>query len=568
MVKKKNTIVAAGATSSGATVKITSGAPKRGASEISAAAPAPEVSTAAPAPGDWPASTTTKRDEKKARSLGLISTDEGDVILPALQDPFDSDHQPSEVLLTAECFPKLSDGNLEEGGSTAPSESCAKVNEMFEDEDNDPANPELRRSDEGFIEPPSKKAKASPSRPTPAASEASARAAAATAQPSTASSLPKGKENPSPAAAAVLPSSAEKPDIQAVISSLKSFASQFSSLGGDKIRLQEEVESTSSNLDTAVKLAAAACQNADSLKKELDQRKKRLKEEEKENAESEAQRKEKEGLLHRSTLDLLGAADIPAGPGGKLPDNSSADALSMAIESGDLVRALLQKNKDVMSKLHAMIFPKADQEKSLEQLTDVFAIDTEATIELMMGYDFKADMETMTKELPKDQNGQAIDLSLFKVSARKCALQLLGFDSANKSSAGKAGPMLPVAPVPSFAEGSSTNDSENDRLQRMKTRIRQLKQDMRGLHAMAAIIKKKGELAIDAERYAMNELHKATESLNFIALNLSEDKKRVHERVDSLISLARFDEVFWKNQSKAATVAKFSRSGATRAPIL
>jgi hypothetical protein len=32
--------------------------------------------------------------------------------------------------------------------------------------------------------------------------------------------------------------------------------------------------------------------------------------------------------------------------------------------------------------------------------------------------------------------------------------------------------------------------------------------------AMVAIIKKKGELAIDAERYAMNELYKTTKSLN------------------------------------------------------
>jgi hypothetical protein len=39
-------------------------------------------SIAGPNPGDWPASTTTKRDEKKARSLGLISPDEGNVILP------------------------------------------------------------------------------------------------------------------------------------------------------------------------------------------------------------------------------------------------------------------------------------------------------------------------------------------------------------------------------------------------------------------------------------------------------------------------------------------------------
>jgi hypothetical protein len=110
----------------------------------------------------------------------------------------------------------------------------------------------------------------------------------------------------------------------------------------------------------------------------------------------------------------------------------------MAIEYGDLIRALLQKNKGVMSRLHAMIFPKANQEKTLEQLTDTFTVDTKVTIEvfkrtsrtygallaiqLMMGHGFKADMELMTKELPKDQDGQAIDLSLFKASARKCAL--------------------------------------------------------------------------------------------------------------------------------------------------
>jgi chromosome segregation ATPase len=87
---------------------------------------------------------------------------------------------------------------------------------------------------------------------------------------------------------------------------LKGFASQFSSLEADKVRLQEEVESTSSKLDNAVKMAAAARQNADSLKKELDQLKKKLKEEEKERVEAEAQRKEKEGLLRQSILALLG----------------------------------------------------------------------------------------------------------------------------------------------------------------------------------------------------------------------------------------------------------------------
>jgi hypothetical protein len=38
---------------------------------------------------------------------------------------------------------------------------------------------------------------------------------------------------------------------------------------------------------------------------------------------------------------------------------------------------------------------------------------------------------------------------------------------------------------------------------------------------------------------------------------LSEENQRVHERVNALTNLACFDEVFWRNQSKAATVAKF-----------
>jgi hypothetical protein len=84
-----------------------------------------------------------------------------------------------------------------------------------------------------------------------------------------------------------------------------------------------------------------------------------------------------------------------------------------------------------------MIFPKADRKKTLGQLVNAFFVDTEGIIEvfkrtprtydallgfqLLMGYGFKADMELLTTELPKDQDGIAIDLSLFSVSARKCA---------------------------------------------------------------------------------------------------------------------------------------------------
>jgi hypothetical protein len=49
---------------------------------------------------------------------------------------------------------------------------------------------------------------------------------------------------------------------------------------------------------------------------------------------------------------------------------------------------------------------------------------------------------------------------------------------------------------------------------------------MRNTYALAAIVNKKNELAADTERYALNELHKAGESLNCkcpdpLALSLS-----------------------------------------------
>ena len=98
-----------------------------------------------------------------------------------------------------------------------------------------------------------------------------------------------------------------------------------------------------------------------------------------------------------------------------------------------------------------MIFPKATQEKTLGQLIDAFAVDTKEVIEvfkrtsrtygallafqLMMGYGFKADIEEMTKELPK-KDGRFVDLSAFTASARTCARQLLELVLSGKISAG------------------------------------------------------------------------------------------------------------------------------------
>jgi hypothetical protein len=45
--------------------------------------------------------------------------------------------------------------------------------------------------------------------------------------------------------------------------------------------------------------------------------------------------------------------------------------------------------------------------------------------------------------------------------------------------------------------------------------------------------------------------------LSVIALNLSEENKRVHERVEALTSLSQFNEAFWTDKQKAASIVKF-----------
>jgi phosphoenolpyruvate synthase/pyruvate phosphate dikinase len=124
----------------------------------------------------------------------------------------------------------------------------------------------------------------------------------------------------------------------------------------------------------------------------------------------------------------------------------------MTLASHQLTRELLEKGKGAMARMHSMIFPKIKQDKTLGQLIDAFAVDTKEVIEvfkrtsrtygallafqLMMGHGFKADIEEMSKELPKEQDGRFVDLSTFKISALKCARQLLELVSSKKTSVG------------------------------------------------------------------------------------------------------------------------------------
>ncbi|KAK1654018.1 hypothetical protein QYE76_071823 [Lolium multiflorum] len=289
---------------------------------------------------------------------------EDSIPLLSPQPPFDANHPLNEVQLAPEHFQHMSGDNLEERSSPIPVESRTEEKVDPEDEDDDPANPEAfsidprsfaddtsdtaesnhdddadraafvdaaaekanvqpsKRSsggfadeddlydvDKGFIEPPPKKAKTSSSKPAPAGSEASAPATTPVAQLSTASSLSKGKEIPLTAAITASPPPG-KPDFQTVISTMEAFASQFTSLEADKVWLQKEVESVSSKLDDAVKMAAEACHNVDSLKEELEKLRNKLKDDEALKIAAEAQRSERDNVLCQSIL-VAGSRGFP-----------------------------------------------------------------------------------------------------------------------------------------------------------------------------------------------------------------------------------------------------------------
>ncbi|KAK1669774.1 hypothetical protein QYE76_057933 [Lolium multiflorum] len=375
MVKKRSITASTSSTSGGAAAKPSSILSKWDAPGAPPPAPAPLAPPSSAAkPGDWTASIVTKRDKKRSRRLGLISSDEGNVILPAVEEA------------------KASPAKRSIGG--------------FADED------DLLECFRSF------------------SSSSSSRGSGLDS---------KGKDVP---AATMAPPS----DLRGVISSLEAFSSQFTSLEADKVRLQEEVKSSSSKLDGAIKKAAMACQEVDSLKEELGKLKERLKEE-------EARAAEKDELLRQSSLALLEAANIPAAALDKVPNNSPANGVSMALASHQLTRELLEKGKGALARMHLMIFPKIKQDKTLGQLVDAFAVDTKEVIE--------------------------------------------------------------VFSVPSFVDDSSGALPEGDRIQRMKDRITQMEKDLRSTYSLAAIVNKKSEIAADVERYALTELHKATESLNF-----------------------------------------------------
>ena len=69
-------------------------------------------------------------------------------------------------------------------------------------------------------------------------------------------------------------------------------------------------------------------------------------------------------------------------------------------------------------------------------------------------------------------------------------------------------------PVPSTTLGPSTQPSDESGIVRqLRSRISEMEKNLSTIYAGVAVVKKKGELAMKLEKYARDELVKATKSL-------------------------------------------------------
>ncbi|KAK1670894.1 hypothetical protein QYE76_059053 [Lolium multiflorum] len=90
----------------------------------------------------------------------------------------------------------------------------------------------------------------------------------------------------------------------------------------------------------------------------------------------------KEGVLRESVKDLLEAANITVSRRHQLREDSTADALSLAAESNQVL-GLLQKTKGALSRLYSMIFPKMKQDKTLDEMADAFLVNPSEPVEVL-----------------------------------------------------------------------------------------------------------------------------------------------------------------------------------------
>ena len=146
---------------------------------------------------------------------------------------------------------------------------------------------------------------------------------------------------------------------------------------------------------------------------------------------------------------VVAPGDIPVDKSACLRVGPLEDAISFAIDSADKSKALLGKVKSTLAKLYSQIFPKAPQVTGMEAMLGSFWAQREnpidfikrnqrilaatMTFQLLMGHGVDADFEELTKSMPRDDDGELVDLADFVDSAKSCALQLINLVDQEKA---------------------------------------------------------------------------------------------------------------------------------------
>nr|XP_051211346.1 uncharacterized protein LOC127328813 [Lolium perenne] len=271
----------------------------------------------------------------------------------------------------------------------------------------------------------------------------------------------------------------------------------------ENAQLRKTVKSSADQVLEANRLSSDAKKENALLKEELSKLKQQMKDEQEARRATVVAVDKKEGVLRKSIKDLLEAANITITRRHQLREDSTSDALSLAAESNVQVLGLLQKTRGALSRLYSMIFPKMKQDKTLGEMADAFLIDSSEPVEI-----------------------------------------------ASSSSRAEL-----------FSNPSTNNES--DLVHHLRDQVSRLNKDITSLRAMAALVKKKGEIATAIEKYALDGLHVATESLGFVTSDKSEENRKIHEKVEAMTDKRNWT-IHWKTgiESSWSTLAGSLLAGA------
>ncbi|KAK1641652.1 hypothetical protein QYE76_059457 [Lolium multiflorum] len=257
-----------------------------------------------------------------------------------------------ELIAMAESSPSGRDGDADEAASPPPAPK-GSVSLFAAEDDLDLCDDEIplaKRAKFSSGRPESgKESNPSPAKPTPPTR-------------TTVENIPVSKVIPS--GDVPVPSTARDHPIFVTVNAVADFADQFIRLESENAQLRKTIKTSADQVLEANKFATTAQNENTMLKDKLKKLKQNMTDDQDAKRKAAAAVDEKEGVLR--------AADLPIDRARKLREDSTSDALSLAVESNAQVLGLLQKTKGALSRLYSMIFPKMKQVKTLGEMAESF----------------------------------------------------------------------------------------------------------------------------------------------------------------------------------------------------